>query len=965
MDEQTQQTQSQPMEGTSNPPNGGQVTDIANPEANDTTNPLSAASDTPPPAGATQATPTPGANSAPVQGNTTNGPTQGQPKQPDLSKAPTGQGPQGTVPQGPPPAVQKASMFHEVAQALAGGPRFSYSVDEYGNMQKKQIPISNGHLALAIAMEALTGAAAGFGVQNGPGAKGRAAAAGFAASQKQQQQITQQAKDQATQDFARKAQTTEMNMRLALNARQIGRMDEEDTDKYIAQYKDVADDLEKNHQGYLLATGVSYKDLSKYNVTSDTAIPYKKVPRLDSTGHQVYINGMPKYDINYMILKPNFRGTGMLTKEGQDTLNKWGVSGMDNPNLKDTAMNARLGLNLMSRATHLSTAESAYDNIFSKVDEANDVGKSSSSADVTQPGTLHAPDLKGNTAVQSMVDSAASKFAPAVKSVIAPDNFQAILRGLVNQESGGNPDAKSPTGAKGIGQFTTATAKQYGLIDAQGNDYRNDPQKNANATAHYFSDLLNQYKGDPKKALAAYYSGPGAINANGQIQNTTAHTAADTQKYVDSISGKIGLSTTGGADVATQTKHPSPTDWAKEHPTFAKDTEAFMGAYDAAGNSVDAALKHLQSTGQGDVASNISAYLKQYGDDTITTHDNYLQTQAEDRKLAEQTKFAEQKSADKQAQQQSVQKEKEAAIGTLLTAKMPDHVLQMSDTDAVKSLADQGVSLPADALIEAKAVASYAAPMSTASNKRWFADKKVDQGELLSIVRQFNPTYKTENFDAIRATQMPNSPVRKTVDSAAQLANHLNTLSDLIDSQAADKSPLPMLNKMAQHLGYQAGGTDLTNVQAMANIVTSELGKTLSGGFAPDKEQIQNIIKTMTPENTTQQMKQIVGLYVKAMHGKVAPLDDDFNQMSGAADQHLVIPKSLTNILQKYGEETPWQKNNQTTQQQPQVPQGYKAMTRDGKMVQTMTGDWIQNPAQQQQVQQQSNMANQFVQSQR
>jgi hypothetical protein len=191
-----------------------------------------------------------------------------------------------------------------------------------------------------------------------------------------------------------------------------------------------------------------------------------------------------------------------------------------------------------------------------------------------------------------------------------------------------------------------------------------------------------------------------------------------------------------------------------------------------------------------------------------------------------------------------------------------------------------------------------------------------------------NPGYKAENYDAIRAVGMPNSPQRKTIESAAQLANHLNTLQDLIKNQAPDKSSIPVLNKMLQSVGYQTGGTQLTDVQAMANIVTSELGKTLAGGFAPDREQIQNIIKTMNPANATQQMQSILGLYIAAMHGKVEPLDDEFNQQSGASNKHLPVPKSLTKLLQSNGYTTPWETNGQQSQtqsnpnqnQQPVIP---------------------------------------------
>jgi hypothetical protein len=287
-------------------------------------------------------------------------------------------------------------------------------------------------------------------------------------------------------------------------------------------------------------------------------------------------------------------------------------------------------------------------------------------------------------------------------------------------------------------------------------------------------------------------------------------------------------------------------------------------------------------------------------------------------------------------------------IDSLLQTKIPDNALKMSDQDFVNSLKSAGVTVPSDALIDVKKIANMEAPLSIASNKRWFKDAKMDQGELLSMVDMVNPGYDTRNFDYLRAANMPNSVENKTIISAAQLANHLNTLQGIVNDQASSKTPIPAFNKMLQSVGYQTGGTQLTDVQTMANIVTSELGKTLAGGFAPDKEQIQNIIKTMNPANATKQMNQIIGLYINAMHGKIAPIDDEYNQKSGAADKHFVVPKSVTSIFQANGYDTPWDKTHPTGMTNGQQPQqNEKPITINGKIVgYTVDGKTISRVAQ-------------------
>src|SRR5208337_2302168 len=127
------------MSGISNPPDGGEVNtvdnaDISDPNSNDQTVSQTAAPSTP--------QTTPQAGQVPMPGATP-GPT-GQPQVPGQpqgalpNKAPNvkpGQNtPNGPIPPAQNPAVAKASTFHDVAEALAGGPRYAYDVDAYGNM---------------------------------------------------------------------------------------------------------------------------------------------------------------------------------------------------------------------------------------------------------------------------------------------------------------------------------------------------------------------------------------------------------------------------------------------------------------------------------------------------------------------------------------------------------------------------------------------------------------------------------------------------------------------------------------------------------------------------------------------------------------------------------------------------------------------------------------------------------------
>ena len=86
----------------------------------------------------------------------------------------------------------------------------------------------------------------------------------------------------------------------------------------------------------------------------------------------------------------------------------------------------------------------------------------------------------------------------ALRHQIDPD----FVASVVKAESGFNPDAVSPKGAKGLMQLMPRTAAGLGVTNVL------DPAANLEGGTKYLRQLLDKYDSDAVKALAAYNAGP-------------------------------------------------------------------------------------------------------------------------------------------------------------------------------------------------------------------------------------------------------------------------------------------------------------------------------------------------------------------------------------------------------------------------------------------------------------------------
>ena len=110
-----------------------------------------------------------------------------------------------------------------------------------------------------------------------------------------------------------------------------------------------------------------------------------------------------------------------------------------------------------------------------------------------------------------------------------------LLAAQLYAESGFNPFAQSPAGARGIAQFMPGTARAYGLVDPF------DAVEAIDAQGHLMHDLLDQFDGNVSLALAGYNAGAGAVQRYGGVPPYP-----ETRAYVAKILGLLG----GAGDLA-------------------------------------------------------------------------------------------------------------------------------------------------------------------------------------------------------------------------------------------------------------------------------------------------------------------------------------------------------------------------------------------------------------------------------
>jgi membrane-bound lytic murein transglycosylase D len=120
-----------------------------------------------------------------------------------------------------------------------------------------------------------------------------------------------------------------------------------------------------------------------------------------------------------------------------------------------------------------------------------------------------------------------TKYDDMISTKLAEKNLPQGLKYLAMIESGFNPTAKSPVGARGLWQFMSPTAREYGLKVGRKVDERTNPSRSTDAALEYLSDLHDRF-GSWYLAAAAYNTGQGRVaRVLKQVTGKTKGTDAD------------------------------------------------------------------------------------------------------------------------------------------------------------------------------------------------------------------------------------------------------------------------------------------------------------------------------------------------------------------------------------------------------------------------------------------------------
>jgi hypothetical protein len=789
---------------------------------------------------------------------------------PSSMPAQTPPAPKGVSPDNPNaahPAVQRAGLFHTIAEALAGGPRFAVKVNPLtGETERTRLPMSNGSILGAIALEALGGAAAGLGVKPGPGNLGRAAAAGYGQISQQQQEAHDRQNKEAADDFARHARIFETNLQMHNTAQQIGKQTLENNQAYVGQYEDLANKL-INQYPTAVKDIVPESELSKYHATKDNAIPYKVVPRLDKDGHQAMDEyGSPQWDIDYVVVDPSFKADDLLTPQDREDAAKYHLQGFVDANGKPTKLpnNLLLSISMVSnykaQIAALKLADSDLQESQGLLNGPQPNADPNASIFNMYGSPEHLADFISNHEGNKPGDRNTRNNNPG--NLVADTSW-----------SGPIDDKNLPPGQLPFRIYATPEQGRQALIK----QIQLEQDRNPNMTPEEFFQKYDAADAPSYAAAARQNAGAGPA-ANIAVQGTKAP----------------DLSTA----LAT---NPSLKQYLREFQPYRVNTKGSL-------------QEAIQAYGKKnpDGAAQIT---KLYGGDKAVQQidqNRELALQGQKDKLSEAKTAA--NNAAKTAQDRAVADEQESYLKGPDNWHFDPNINNFDNPeDAAKYLQSKGVKVP-ERFDSLWAIAHNRQALTSNAARVWLKGSpySTDQAWASSYINKYiNPNYNEGDYDINKNERMamhsdkPGTP-GSILQNAGTATQHMqllqNAAKQLPNFGLDDSHSLLVLNKIATELGTQTGNSASTVFKGIRDQMALEVAKVSQGG-QPNEGDVRRIQDNLAQYSSPAQIKDLIGAYSHLMAGRLQTMEDNYYTKTG---EHITVDGATTKVFQDYGIGTPW-----------------------------------------------------------
>lgn len=189
-------------------------------------------------------------------------------------------------------------------------------------------------------------------------------------------------------------------------------------------------------------------------------------------------------------------------------------------------------------------------------------------------------------------------------------------------------------------------------------------------------------------------------------------------------------------------------------------------------------------------------------------------------------------------------------------------------------------SLPTDLATTIKAIAEYRQNPSSIPSKQYKGAGLLNQGQVLSLVEQYDPTYNQTQY-ATRQAALTNFASGKYSQNVTALKTAVGHISDLAKNfSAINNTAFTPYNWAKNNIDRNIGGGSISKLRTNADAVAGELAAVFKASGATDTE-ISSWRQNLTPNMSPAQSKAWIEQALDLMGTRLGVLDDQYRSALG------------------------------------------------------------------------------------